>query len=488
MSGGFSSGKTYVACQKIIFLLLAYRRYRTVIARQVFQDLKKTTISTFFKLLPPKLIQTWNSQDGYLKLTNGSEVFFMHLDTADEQSLRGLETNSVYIDQPEEISEGIYGVLDARMDRWDQASLDDVFAAQFNLTVQKDRFNRNIIPHYMLLTPNPDVETHWIWRYYHPDSDETRPDHTYYEVASTENPYTSPETLKVMLSRDPSWVKRFVYGQWGISEAAIHVINKESILDLSKDQIVNILKKSNLYRAFDHGEASPSCCLWFANYRGAHICYREYYQPAKTVSYHRSEITSLSKDSEGYPEHYVQSVADPQIFKMTQQKYGGFWSVAQEYLDPELGDNTIAWIPADNNELATRNRINETLQLSDDRAHIITGERPAPGIYFIKRNLSEHEYGVDNVIKEIRGARRKKLGEINGKAIYSDEREDSPDHAYDAYRYYNAVHSRGVKAPIVKASETSFLAARNRLKALKKYNIYNKYGDRQALFTAASRN
>lgn len=482
ISGGFQSGKTYVACQKALFLLLAFRRYRFVIARQIFQDLKRTTLSTFMKLCPPDLIQTVNMQDGYIKFKNGSEIFFMHLDDKDEQALRGLETNSVYIDQPEEVTESVYNVLDARLDRWDRAIPDEEFLQKFNFNVPKDQFDRFIIPHYMMLSPNPDTESHWIWRYYHPDSSEKRPHHSYYEVSSVDNPYASKETLDVMLSRDPSWVQRFVYGKWGISESVLHNVSRESIIDCSKEFITNIIRKSNLYRSFDHGEASPSACGWFANLKGIHFCYREYYQPGKTISFHRSEIARLSKDEAGINEFYIQSVADPQIFKMTQQKYGGFWSTAQEYLDESLEGPTIAWQPADNNELATRNRINELLSLHENVEHPITHKKPAPKLYFIRRS-TEHNFGCDVVVQETKAQRRVKLGEINGKSIYSDEREKGvSDHAYDFLRYYVALHSQGVKEPTRHASETSFIGVRQRVKALKAYQNYNKYGDRQFAF------
>jgi hypothetical protein len=41
------------------------------------------------------------------------------------------------------------------------------------------------------------------------------------------------------------------------------------------------------------------------------------------------------------------------------------------------------------------------------------------------------------VIKEIRAQRRKKIGERDGRAIYSDERDETiVDHAYDTIKYH----------------------------------------------------
>src|SRR5215831_4561461 len=110
-SGGFSNGKTFCACLKTSSLLLTFPNYRLVIAREKYVDLKKTTMQTMFKILPPEVIKSHSLQDGITILKNGSTIFWMHLDSFDEQSLRGLEINSVLIDQAEEIDENIYLVL-----------------------------------------------------------------------------------------------------------------------------------------------------------------------------------------------------------------------------------------------------------------------------------------------------------------------------------------------------------------------------------------
>src|SRR5205809_2425619 len=92
-----------------------------VLARQEYKVLKSTTMKTFFKVCPERLIHTHDKQDGFTILVNKSFIYWMHLDEADEQDLRGLEINSVFVDQAEEISESIYLVLDSRVGRWDLA-------------------------------------------------------------------------------------------------------------------------------------------------------------------------------------------------------------------------------------------------------------------------------------------------------------------------------------------------------------------------------
>jgi len=476
LCGGFGSGKTYVMCFKALTLCAMFDGYRVLIGRFRYKDLKNTTMRTFYKICEPGLYDPKkggkrDDREGYLRLINGSEILFIHLDEFDESILRGLELNSAFIDQAEEVPEGIVDVLDTRLGRWDCAKPSKNLLTQ-GIEFEKNEFGRYKVPAYFGITCNPDNETHWIWRQYHPDSPNRRPGYEYYEVSSEDNPLLSEETLRIMKSRDPSWVQRFVYGKWGISEATIHRILSSSIINPPKEWIENLLSKSNLYRSFDHGEVAPSCMLWIAAWRNQFFVYREYYQANTLISEHRKNIQELSGD-----EQYVISVADPSIFRKTAQKYGGFWTVADEYMSSEIPYDPIPFIPGDNNELATRNRINELLALDERYKHPLTNESPAPRLYFIERDPS-HSFGCYHAIEETRNQRRVKLGTINGKDIYGDERvQGVPDHAYDALRMFVALHLGSRVEPKPKPSENSFIAARRRIKALKLQGVYNKYGD-----------
>jgi hypothetical protein len=208
-----------------------------------------------------------------------------------------------------------------------------------------------------------------------------------------------------------------------------------ALLDYDKDFLEKILRKGNLFRVLDHGDASPTCCLWFAALDGNYICYREYYTPGRPISYHRRAISELS-GSEKYSSNY----ADPQIFKTTSQKDGGFWTTADEYGDTSLDAPPLHWIAADNNEFATRNRINERLRPQTIFRHPLGVEGKAPGIYFIKRS-QDYPQGCYHAINELQSQRRKSLGYIDGKQIFCDDREESvADHAYDCVRYFIAMH------------------------------------------------
>lgn len=432
-SGGFNDGKTYGGCLKAFTLLQTFPNYRMAIARQVRADLMRTTYQTFMKICPAELIESDNKQDGFTVLKNNSAIYWLHLDKVDENTLRGLEINSCLVDQAEETEEKVYDVLDARIGRWDEAVVPQYLLERYPNWPKNNKTGKNIVPSYLMLLCNPDTQYHYIYRKYHPESLERRK--KYFFVSAEWNPdLGSKESYESALEKGGEYVEKYVRGVWGISNAQIHRLPPESLLDYSEELLDKIKRKGNLFRVLDHGDASPTCCLWFAVLDGNYICYREYYVPGQVISFHRAAINELSEG-----ETYSSNWADPQIFKTTAQKDGGFWSVSDEYLDKSIGDSKpLAWVPADNNEFATRNRINELLSTRN-------GQKPK--LYFIKKS-EEYPNGCYHAISELQSQRRKLIGYIDGTAQYCDDREESvSDHAYDCVRYFVAMHGLNKVVP-----------------------------------------
>lgn len=433
-SGSFNNGKSFGACLKAVVLLLTFPNYRVAIARQTGADLRKTTMETFFKVLPPEYIESHNSQLGLTILKNGSCVIWLHFENVDENTLRGLEINLFIGDQAEEFDEKVYLVMLARIGRWDNAIVPQYLVEQFPDWPRNELTGKYLAPSYSILLCNPDNQFHFIYRKYHPDSLERELD-TFFVEAEWDRKLGSREAFDDAIKNDQEWVDRYVYGKWGISAAQIHVLPPSGLLEPTNKLLARIRERGNLFRILDHGDSSPTCCLWFAALDGVYICYREYYVPNKVISYHRQAIYDLSKGEE-----YSANYADPQIFKKTAQKDGGFWSVDQEYSTRDTQAPPLYWLPADNNEFATRNRINELLQVSTHYIHPVTQERPAIGLYFVKPSPS-YPYGCKEAPKQLGAQRREVIGSLNGKTIYSDDRDKSVvDHAYDCVRYFVAMH------------------------------------------------
>lgn len=430
-SGAFNSGKTYIACLKAVSLLLTFPKYRLAIGRQTYSDLRKTTMETFWKVLPKEMVQSHNDQQGTTTLINGSTIIWLHLDKIDESTLRGLEINSFLGDQAEEFEEKVYDVLLARVGRWDEAIVPPELLAKFPNWPTNKLTGKYIAPSYLMMLCNPDTEFHFIYRKFHPESPDRELD-AFWVDAVWDDKLGSIEALDEAKKKDPEFVNKYVLGKWGSSDASIHIVPRACILEPDEKLLAKIRAEGNLTRVLDHGDSAPTCCLWVAAIGGVYIFYREYYVPGKVISYHRQSIYDLSENEE-----YTANYADPQIFKKTAQKDGGFWSVADEYGTSDTDAPELTWLPADNNEFATRNRINELLQLR--YVHPVSQERNSPGLYFIKAT-TEYPYGCKESFKQLGAQRKKVLGTLNGKTIYADDRDDTVDHAYDCVRYYVAMH------------------------------------------------
>jgi hypothetical protein len=146
-------------------------------------------------------------------------------------------------------------------------------------------------------------------------------------------------------------------------------------------------------------------------------------------------------------------------------KQGGRFCVADEYADVvELPRETaIFWQPADNNELGTRNRINEYLRYDPARINPLTKVPGSARLFFLQRT-DDWPQGILHGLKQIRAQRRVRVGTNLGKPTFSDERDpDIPDHAYDTIRYFIASRPPAPPADLPAAAGT-FMGARQQLR------------------------
>ncbi len=482
--GGFGNGKTYSSCQRALSHLMLFPGYRVAFCRQVYKNLRSTTMQTFFKMCPADFILRHDEQFGITVFLNGSVAFWLHLDQMDEATAKGFEINALIIDQAEEVEESIYLLMDSRVGRWDMAKvpqyLQDAAIAAGQKWPTHPKWGHALVPNYVDILDNPsDDDFHWTGRFFDDDSPEKIVG-SFNIVRQTDDDLNDPKTIAKILGRDPAWVDKYYRGLKVKSGAMIHTVPKECLIkpkDYTKDVfdalIEKIRKKASLYRTLDHGDAAPTVVGYEACYNGVHLVFGEYYVPNEIISVHRRNIFDISIELAGEAnQDSFLDYADPSIFKQSTQKGGIKWTTAQEYSDvEEIIAPPFFWSPADNNEMATRNRINELLRPSLKFTHPITGISPSPGIFFILSDIDWWPHGVHNILFETQKQRKQLLGEINGKKFYSDERDESiSDHGYDVLRYYVAIHGSGV--PDIKRTppKRSF-ANYNRIYKLRKMQI-----------------
>lgn len=473
-SGGFGNGKTTVFCQKLLALAAAFPYYRLAIFRKEFKKLKETTRVTFFKVCPPELYSPAmggkrSDSLGYLRLINGSEILWLHGDNTDVKILMGLEINLIFVDQAEELDEETYDIMDSRVGRWDNAIIPD--------HMDKTKFRQNpvtgkfLAPSYMLIACNPEDLDHFIYRKYHPESEEhtlKRIDqvtgqqyaysdtHIMYQAGSADNPALANENLQALRRKGTAFVRRFYLGNWGIFEGSIHAIDPLSIIDNCPLEFYKeIINKGNLFRVIDHGTSAPTCCLWFSLYQQWLICYREYYNVDARISEHRQRISDLSGE-----ESYSFTLADPSILKAQADKFGETRSIADDYSDAIIDAPPLYLSAGDNNEFRTRNAIDELLAKNKKIPHPITSQLDAPQLYFLKAS-DKLPTGCTFAISETRRQKREKIGSVEGVDTYSDSRvKGVADHAYDCVRYMAGHRTTYIpRKPKPKNAEGTFLGA-----------------------------
>jgi hypothetical protein len=284
-SGGWGSGKTFDYCLKAIWLSTEYPKNRGVIARHVGKELRDTTMSTFYKVCPPHLYDRRRGGrrtdlGGYMRFADTqSEILFLHLDDPDTAGIiKGLEINWFFIDQAEENPEHMeeyFDLLLGRLGRWDVAEVPQrLVDAEECETGQPWPFvhpesGKPVPPPYPMIAVNPDVETHWVYRRFHPDSVEHQTiykaqGYKMFHMPSEDNRFLGETNLRFLLAKDPAFIRRNVKGLWGLPEGAIHVIDARSELEGTPELLRYCRDYCLLFRTLDHGDSAPTCCLWWA--------------------------------------------------------------------------------------------------------------------------------------------------------------------------------------------------------------------------------
>lgn len=284
LSGGWGAGKTWTSCLKGIWLSSEYPKNRGVVARHVGKELRATTMATWYKVCPPHLYDSRrggrrSDQAGMMRFADTlSEVLFLHLDDPETEGIiRGLEINWFLIDQGEENAENmeeIFDMLLGRLGRWDIAEVPERRLEAYRQQYGKEwpyrhpETDRPVPPPYAMIDCNPDQETHWLYRRFHPESQEhqtfyAQRGYKMFHMPSMENRFLGEINRQFLLAHDAAFIRRNVDGIWGMPEGAIHAVDKLSIIDGSDELLDWVVRTCILFRVMDHGDSSPTVCAWW---------------------------------------------------------------------------------------------------------------------------------------------------------------------------------------------------------------------------------
>lgn len=394
-AGGFGSGKTFAGCMRAL-LLSQYPGNVGLIGRLTYPELRDTTRKAFFDICPPEFYDEsqggqWKPSENSLRLINGSEIIFRHLDNVSEKELLSLNIGWFFIDQAEEVGEKVFQTLQSRL----------------RLNTVPNRYG------FIVCNPEPG---NWIDKKFRQPIIQGKPlpDHEIIESTSYDNPHLPPDYIPSLLATYPDdMVKRFVEGRWDVFENQIYGEYDYHVHAINPFEIPKGWEK---IVALDHGLVNPTAVLWAAlDFDGNVFIYDEYYQPG-VVSDHAKAIIAKTGAQD-----ISMWLIDPSTVNKTREKEGMPWSVMEEY-----EDNGLFFTPANNEQLAGINRVKEFLKLQNSRRNPVNGKVPSPRLFIFKNCV--------NLITEIPQYQWRKVRGLTQRNA-TEQPRDFNDHALDALRY-----------------------------------------------------
>tara|TARA_R110002020_G_scaffold224736_1_gene434627 strand:+ start:147 stop:1454 length:1308 start_codon:yes stop_codon:yes gene_type:complete len=218
--GAAGGGKSYLGCAYIIWLCTEYDGVRCLIGRSKLDNLKKTTLNTFFEVCEKWSIKanvhyTYNAQTNVINFYNGSQVIlkdlFQYPSDRNFDSLGSLELTAAFIDECNQITEKAYQIVSSRI----RYKLDEY----------------NLIPK-VLLTCNPSKE--WVYsKFYKPSKEGRLPDYLkFIPSLVTDNRHVSKHYAQQLEKLDHVSKQRLLFGNWEYDDTDDKLIDYNAILGM----------------------------------------------------------------------------------------------------------------------------------------------------------------------------------------------------------------------------------------------------------------
>lgn len=389
---------SFSGCLKIGIAAEAYPENLLLIGRKTGTLLRDSTLQDFLGIYGYRKDCQFNKADNIFTFPNGSKVLFRHLD--DINAFKNLNLGGFWIDQAEEISEGVYNLLAARLRR------------------------NNVRNHFGALTCNAEAHN-WIWKRWKLRSDRNQltKDHELVEGTTLDNRNNLPPSyIEDLINTWPAEVvNQLIYNKWDAASGAIFPELDEGVHFIPPFEIPEHWARMI---AIDHGIYAPTAVIFAAiDPEGRIYVYDEHYKNNVPVAYHAQVIKSkIEKSVWGGVSQTIESILiDPSTKAKIREKNNKMWSVLDEYI--EHGINAV---PADNDLRAGINMMKERFHFTYDS----TGGRltkPKLMIFQTCNNL----WGelINWKWKQVRGTN----ATTDNK--YRDVPSDEDNHGIDALRY-----------------------------------------------------
>lgn len=197
--GAMRGGKTFVILFILVKLARLFPKSRWHVIRSSLPELEDTTIPSMEKLIGthgPDFIWIKKSSNYHIRFANGSKIFFKSEKLDQDPELKwmlGLETNGIFMEQMEGLSEKLHSRALERAGSWYIPNMPPpLIFGSFNPTfnwVKKEIYDK--------------------WR------NDTLPEDTYFEEALPEdNPYVTPDQWAAWENLDPITKAQLINAVW----------------------------------------------------------------------------------------------------------------------------------------------------------------------------------------------------------------------------------------------------------------------------------
>lgn len=282
--GGYGNGKTYAACAKGWMLAETIPGNVGLVGRKTYPALNSTTRETFLTLArarnggtlePGPVIEIFNKADNFLRLRNGSVVWFRTLDEVEK--LRSLNLGWAVVDQAEEVAYEIYLELNGRIRFWNPARVaewkrEHGEACRSALGFVPTPYNQ------LVCVGNP--APNWVKKEFKEGGDHNH----LYEASTHENQkYLPTDYIDEMKKRyPPEWVARFIEGSWDTFGG--QVFKEFQPNGVHAVPWFDVPKSWPVFVGWDHGMTNPTAVMTGAvDEEGNVVLVDEYYRSGLTV-------------------------------------------------------------------------------------------------------------------------------------------------------------------------------------------------------------
>lgn len=255
MFGAMGSGKTYAVCAEAIAWCLEQPGIRGLITRKTIPELRDTTETVFFDVLPDELFKHGKATrigGHYNDFTfpNGSKVLFRGID--DWKKHKSLNLGFIAWDEMDEFDEETYVGMLARLRQRDPTK------------EGRARGARQITRRGTWGASNPEGHN-WAWKRFVKDP---KPGRTaYFKSTSFDNPYLTTDYYDNLLSMPEAWIKRYVLCQFDDFAGQIyeawsdrHMVKRYERDPFTREPVYP--NHSVQWMALDPGMRDPTAGLW----------------------------------------------------------------------------------------------------------------------------------------------------------------------------------------------------------------------------------